>query len=777
LNYSNQTGVNTSRHYGVVFHRSLSAAVLLLAASVGLHRASGCGPDFPNWLLSQGDQAVLVAPKGNFAAELARLKLGRPAVRAVPPGEQQICFDQSTEAEVADLRKALKQAKTGAGEVSRICLEHERERVRLSEFIDAVGQWRFSHPDNVDAPAGSEGAGKVCPVRLEVRVVEGLPAEFADYFEGSIAWHNPALKDKHLARLAWERLLARPDAERRYKSTWAAFMLGKSWEEADPEKAAGYFQQVRHLAQRGFRDTLGLAAASLGLEARVCLNRKRYETAIELYLDQMASGDPTATNSLATAADAALTEGAGQLQALVKNPRARSVITAYLISRPHYTELYTPPEPNTAGEVAGQESPAGAWLKAVEEANIKEVDLAEALALAAYRANDMDRAQRWVKRSANSPVAQWLQAKLHLRAGKVQSAAALLARITPLFPITHEGTNAPAPVERKDTLTVGGDDWSSFQVSAGRQVLGELGVLRLARGEYAQALDALLNAGFWMDAAYVADRVLTVDELKGYVDRFWPVVPAGQEAGEREEFSHSEVCPAQLRKDILYLLARRLTRELRGDLAREYYPAEWLTAFDQLAAELRAGWDESQLPEARAGALFRAAMIARTNGMELLGTEVGPDWHIFDGGFDFGVTLENRRQEDPQAVIRPTEEELRRGAAHAPDPDQRFHYRYQAASLAWDAAKLLPDNDDRTAYALWQGGSFLKHRDPECADLFYKALVNRNRKTELGAEADRQRWFPVIDENGYIVPKAPRAVEPEPPAAEQAMDLEMETGE
>ena len=53
--------------------------------------------------------------------------------------------------------------------------------------------------------------------------------------------------------------------------------------------------------------------------------------------------------------------------------------------------------------------------------------------------------------------------------------------------------------------------------------MAELGVLKLSRGEFAQALDALLRSGFWQDAAYVAERVLTTDELKTYVDQNWPM--------------------------------------------------------------------------------------------------------------------------------------------------------------------------------------------------------------------------------------------------------------
>lgn len=60
-------------------------------------------------------------------------------------------------------------------------------------------------------------------------------------------------------------------------------------------------------------------------------------------------------------------------------------------------------------------------------------------------------------------------------------------------------------------------------------VLAESGVLHLTRGEFIQALDALLRAGYWQDAAYVAERVLTLAELRGYVDSQWPAA-SGKDA-------------------------------------------------------------------------------------------------------------------------------------------------------------------------------------------------------------------------------------------------------
>ena len=130
---------------------------------------------------------------------------------------------------------------------------------------------------------------------------------------------------------------------------------------------------------------------------------------------------------------------------------------------------------------------------------------------------------------------------------------------------------------------------------------------------------------------------------------------------------------------------------------------------------------------------------------------------------------EDRATNAEAVVVHATTNEIQRASSHNADPEVRFHYRYQAAFLAWEAAKLMPNNNDETAMILWAGGTWLKNRDPETADLFYKALVNRNRRTELGEEADRQRWFPKLDENGHPIPEAKPA--PVPPE-----ELDMEPG-
>lgn len=734
---------------------SLSLSFVL---SLGFQVApvQACGPEFPNNLLSGGDAAVLIAPQASFARELVRMKLVPSRFQA---SETTNSFaTEATIAELADLASALKKSELASPQCAELQTNLAVLRARLETFIEGMNASENSRSWTYDEQGRRLSEASIAPPEFPTFMIpEHLPAEFADYLEGALAWHNPALPDKGLARQAWQRLLDRPPAERRYKSTWAAFMLGKSLEQDDPASAIRYFQQVRELAQKGFKDSLGLAAASLGLEAHVELRQKHFEKAISLYLDQLATGDSSSTNSLRVAAGEALAAGPVKLRSLAKNPRTQRIITAYVISQP-LDELGSDSE---TSENSNSSRTIRNWLAAVEAAEVRDVESAEELALAAYRANEMDLATRWLKRAPQSPVAQWLQAKLLLRAGKLNEAAAILAKVAQTFPVAPLQTNDVPPLALKDTLYI--VNWGAWlnRMPIERQVLGELGVLRLTRREYVQALDALLNAGFWMDAAYVAERVLNLDELKDYVDAHWPTVSAAQAAEEEQKYPLDELCPAKLRSQIRYLLARRLTRAFRSGEARAYYPSQCLEQFDELVRALNVGWDETQPRDSRASAFFEAAVLTRTNGMELIGTEVAPDWHIHDGTFDDGVTAEDRATNENAAVVVASADELQRNEAHHADPELRFHYRYQAAALAWEAAKLMPNNSDDTARVLYTAGSWLKYRDPHTADLFYKALVRRNRKTALGAEADRERWFPQLDSNGNVVIRTPAKIQTE----------------
>ena len=144
---------------------------------------------------------------------------------------------------IADLAAALKKAKVPRRDRRESAAPTRLRATKLSEFLADTEAW-----DNSRAWVGTRrvdtAASRSCRSRRfpDIEVPAGLPGEFADYLEGALAWHNPALIGKGMACGAWERLLARPPQERRFKSTWAAFMLGKAWEEDEPDKAVAILQ-------------------------------------------------------------------------------------------------------------------------------------------------------------------------------------------------------------------------------------------------------------------------------------------------------------------------------------------------------------------------------------------------------------------------------------------------------------------------------------------------------------------------------------------------------
>jgi len=599
----------------------LFCIALFLAAAF----AEACGPDFPNRLLVSGIDEL---PGRSFRAFFETwIPGGDPPFRAVRSEDSP---ERATaEADIAELAEALGAEAPAA---------YASARRALAEFANARRYGERAEPPSIELPPG-------------------LPREFDLYLRGAIAWHRGEVAD---ARAAFEALLALPEAERRRRSVWAAYMLGRSAVADDPNGAIVRFRLARDLAARGFSDRIGLAAASLGWEAQANLRLRRWSEAVELYAEEARAGGETAWSSLARVAAMLYDEPPEELRRLVREPWPRRLLLARVLGK----------------------GDAGRLLAALEEAGLEGVELADGLAAAAYREGAYDRAERWAARAPpDAPLALWVRSKLAQRAGDAAGALDLLREAARGFPEDHE--------------------WQPM-------LKGQIGVLELDRGRYVEALALLHEAGYRADAAYVAERVLTVAELAAFL--------RGREA------------PA-----LSWLLGRRLARLRRFDEARPWFPPEHRERLDALAAALAEGEDPARAPLARSDALFLAARIARKDGLLLLGSELEPDWAIYGGEFE-DEKLTERRASIPG--------ERERILGQPVVPERRWHYRYVAAEWAWRSCELLPDGSDEKARRLCVAGGWLKARDPKAAERFYRELVLRCGSTALGREAAARKWFP-----------------------------------
>jgi hypothetical protein len=255
-------------------------------------------------------------------------------------------------------------------------------------------------------------------------------------------------------------------------------------------------------------------------------------------------------------------------------------------------------------------------------------------------------------------------------------------------------------------------------------------VVELCRSRYGEALDLFLRTRNWIDVTYLAERVLTPEELREYVDR----LPAA------ESDDGGWCTPSRLRQ----VLARRLTRLRRFGEARPYFDEDLRPVLDSYAAALAAGADESKDRDARAKSFRVAATIARASGEKLLARECEdyPDEWYDDANRD----VDQRAAEKGLGHAVVSADEHARLARTAPTDGRLYHHDFEAADLAWSAAELMPDESEETAEWLREAASWIEEKDPKSAERFHDAILKRCGTTALGREAKRLGALPPREE-------------------------------
>ncbi len=713
----------------------------------------------PQWL-EQGGVAADHSPEFYWDIEMKQLAAQfkptqkrvlpakKPAADANSQPETESFSDQASQADMADFEAAIKQGEIKPADPTQATRQHKAAR-------DAIA-------------VATESTATPLP--------EEQPSEFADYHKGAFAFH---LGQKHYdeAATAWGALLKQPAEQRHYRSVWAAFMLGKLAVFEKKPEAVKWFHTARQLAKEGFADSLGLAADSYGWEAKSELDQDHLEKAAQLYLTQLSLGDDSAIVSLKVLvpdrmpiegtmnfgpvppegadqaalkkfeAESMASAGAALLRA-ARDPLLRRIVTAHVLATETVSDSWLESD-NGSGIDTKPGERCKRWLAAVEKAGVSNVDDADQLGWTAYTAGNYTEAERWLKLcSGESSIALWLKSKLLRRTGKTEEAAKAMAQAWKLIlaepPI-------PEPTSDEPQFTNWTPGLKPLQ-SAG----GDLGSLRLQRGDFINAFDAFYTGGMHEDTAYMADHVLTADELKAYVDEHvkWTAANEKASAEEPEAGFHRDGLDGSV---LRWLLARRLVREDRYSEARSYFPSKYREVLDHYTTALNDAANEKLLKPRRARAWFNAAVIARESGMELMGTEGAPDGFMSGGSFEAnniaderetGTTFETKYVDDKEVKaikavrfsVPVTGEEKKRLAANRPAPNKRFHYRYVAAALGWKAAALLPDQSDELADVLNTSGGWIRN-DDKAADKFFQAIEHRAAKTKLGREAGAKHWF------------------------------------
>jgi hypothetical protein len=636
---------------------------VLIATALVAAPAFACGPDFPEVLLDSRAATLSDLPEGVFTREARELV-------PQPPGGF----------------KAVERADwVYTGEAPT------RDAAEREMLGDA-----FERADAIRGQANAKAA---------YAAGEGLPEDARRYLAGAAAFDHD---DPDEAARRFASVLDLPAAERTRYGVWAAYMLGRiSTLEDGADKA---FERVRALVAGGDSDPLGLAVDSYGEQARLHLDAGDDAAATALYAQQATFGSQFGIASLLEVARAIVRDPM-RLARAVREPITRKLVAVYLMTRSG--ELETDPVDASAASAPAAATAIASFLDAVEKNGVDHVEGAGRLAALAYRSGRYDLAARLAAKDSDG-LAAWARAKLALRAGDAAAAARAYAEASKAFPAN-------------DRAQAAYEDYTETPSSYCR-VEGEAGTLALARGEYIDALEHLYAASptFWMDAAFVAERVLTLDELAAFVTRHaaTPIAPTLPDTPVTESVRRAGFLRA--------LLARRLLRAERYDEAMGYFDdAELKKKAGDYAAARRAALSGGRIE--RAEHWFGAAKIAREDGLDLIGYELDPDDEFFGGNFQsystfgYGPPVEGAAPAPIATPLKidagPGAGERERLAASAAKPDLRFHYRYVAADFASRAADLVPNRSQAYAAMLCQATGWLMYRDPPAARVLYERYI------------------------------------------------------
>ena len=743
---------------------------IFLTFFIGILIATACGPFFPDTVLTLPQAALrvkatcmldeIVAIDQSLGRGLTKRSAGQEMIRrsqSSPVADWRMSNDDYKRNE---LKKSIKPViaaglpeelamntflvegatRTEAIELAIILLDKNVKSDRVAEIVTGLGEWRKSLPElDLDGPWNiSIPTQTAIPLPPEYPEV---PADITAYWKAAKTWRSG---DLATARAEWQAILNLPEKDHKNRAVWAAWMLAKT--SPDQEAAIPFYQKTISLTENGYHDVLGLSPLAMGWLA---ITETDPVARLKWYFEAACSGNEDMLISLRRQLDPILADESAMTRA-AEDPLSREIVTALLFIMYHNPE--TPSEHEDKNE--------DAWLSLLEKKlSNKPSPAAAKAAWICYSRAEFDAARRWLAQApSDAGEVLWLKAKLALRDGKLDEAAQLFAKAAPLYQFAAEEQPAEPslcdifwydPAKRRD--------WMKGQFYSDRAIV------HIGRGEFLRAMDFLVKASYTGDAAYLAERVLTTDELVTWVknNRPAPKVDIEQESFLILEDGTIHLPDGQWQSDRLrYLLARRLAREFRFSEAAEFMPHALSSVFDYYVHLHRASREPSISKESKAVILWNLAYLRRHLGMEMFGYEGAPDLASWDGAYEGADYLAMRSQKtgwqvgeyewnqvtsssDPSHFAIPaiSREETKRIAPHLADKKPRFHYRYDAAEIAWRAAALLPDNDPRTFYILHEGGRWLAPRDPKAANRFYLEIIRRCPELPVWQEINRLHWF------------------------------------
>ncbi len=389
------------------------------------------------------------------------------------------------------------------------------------------------------------------------------------------------------------------------------------------------------------------------------------------------------------------------------------------------------------------------FIENADKYKFRNIDI---LAFCAYSQGDIEKAQKYISLLEKPTLlSYWIEAKIARLNGDMELTIEKLRNWLKLADEIDVEESALILVD-KDTA------WEN-------DVYGLLGNALVYKKDFVEAAKLFARIGQTdTDLSYIIDKYLSLDDLI-------------ELAPLHEKFSESAF--------------KEAFRQNKFDVAIQHGNDLQKSCLKKYLEFINKSEDKSLSNDERALALYNAAVIMRYNGMDLCGSNLGPDNARWKGYYSSGdeVYSEDYYFEiysrygyessldwiDAKIVLVPdcsSKEDTCHldekwgyyiycekhaklyGFKKSPcllitsDIDFtkvpryiRFHYRVRAAKLLLKAGELVEDKDLNALINMF-GGFCMFWYGPSEMDIFYKRLVKGSRGNIWGDKADELRWFP-----------------------------------
>ena len=521
------------------------------------------------------------------------------------------------------------------------------------------------------------------PQLIPVQLPEELPEEFLLFAQGVELFCNNHLPE---ARAKWETLLSLPANHRAFRTDWAKALMAESFLESEPEKTILELEKLREELKKSGNKNVELAVHMLRAEAFACRSVTNYVGALNCLFALNLLGQKD-LDIMRHAANQILQSDDAALEKALQDPDCAAFLVWHAATQYSNTRLKTLDE-------VDKKAASRLLLLAEKKGLLK--NFADCATLAAYRAGDFNLAREAAAQApTDSFIAPWMLAKIKLAEGKRENAKNDLASL-------YCGYNLPEEAKK---------------------VLGtELALLYLSAGHYRDSLDVLLQIRNWRLAAYVAEKILSVDELRLFL----------------KSTENTKAFDAVQLEKLSYLLARRFVREGKFLSAKPYFPASCQGAIGQLLASLSLSENAELTKKERGAARADAARTFYYGGVPLCAAENEPDFFCAEGD----CRSQSQLREQAGDLVTVSEDEGKRVLEHSPKLSAKDFCYENAVSQAWLAIELLPNDSEELATLLCEAGRWTENRDTKTAGRFFKLLLERCPATDLGREAASRHWFP-----------------------------------